>query len=163
MADEFKAILTQEELDAVIGERLKRDRETQEKKYKGYTSPEDLAKLKSEHEESIQKMKDAAAASKEEMSKKDEELKAAQAYKIELEKTKIALEAGLPLRYATRLMGSNPDEWKADAEAMAKDFVKPATVVPPVGKNDSAPSSSDVDATINAALGKMAKEAIENG
>ena len=37
----FEAITTQEQFDAAIGERLKRERDTIEKKYEGYLSPEE--------------------------------------------------------------------------------------------------------------------------
>ena len=43
MAD-FQAITTQEELDSIIKDRLKRDREAQTKKYEGWISPEDHQK-----------------------------------------------------------------------------------------------------------------------
>ena len=43
MAD-FQAITTQEELDNIIKDRLKRDREAQAKKYEGWISPEDHQK-----------------------------------------------------------------------------------------------------------------------
>ena len=36
MSEEFKAITTQEELDTIIKDRLKRDREAQTKKYEGW-------------------------------------------------------------------------------------------------------------------------------
>jgi hypothetical protein len=43
MAD-FQAITTQEELDNIIKDRLKRDREAQSKKFEGWISPEDHQK-----------------------------------------------------------------------------------------------------------------------
>lgn len=46
MPESFKVIETQEEFDARISERLKRDRESFAKKYEGYISPEDLSKIK---------------------------------------------------------------------------------------------------------------------
>ena len=39
---DFTPIETQEQLDAVIGERIKRERETSAKKYEGYLSPDDF-------------------------------------------------------------------------------------------------------------------------
>ena len=47
MAD-FQAITTQEELDTIIKDRLKRDREAQTKKYEGWISPEDHQKAVNE-------------------------------------------------------------------------------------------------------------------
>ena len=39
---DFQKIETQEQLDAVIGERIKREKETIGKKYEGYISPDDF-------------------------------------------------------------------------------------------------------------------------
>ena len=58
----FTPINTQEEFDSAIGERLSRDRESQAKKYEGWTSPEDLKKITDAHEAEIKKLTDAAAA-----------------------------------------------------------------------------------------------------
>ena len=44
MAEEFKPIETQEELDKIITTRLKRERETTEKRFEGWISPEDHQK-----------------------------------------------------------------------------------------------------------------------
>lgn len=41
---DFKVIETQEQLDAILGDRLKRERETVKKEFEGYLSPEDAAK-----------------------------------------------------------------------------------------------------------------------
>lgn len=41
---EFTPITTQDELDKVLAERLKRERETVRKEYAGYLSPEEAAK-----------------------------------------------------------------------------------------------------------------------
>lgn len=157
MAEEFKIISTQEELDAVIGDRLRRERESSAKKYEGWTSPDALKKLQEEHASELAKLQEAAAASQKVLEEKDAEIQAGLSYKTELEKTRIALEAGLPVKYATRLVGDNADAWKADAEAMAKDFAPKNST--PLGTNDSAPS--DGGDAISKALGKMAKEALK--
>ena len=44
MSDTFKPIETQEELDAIIEKRLKRERETATKRFDGWISPEDHQK-----------------------------------------------------------------------------------------------------------------------
>lgn len=138
MATLEKAITTQEELDAVIGERLKRERETSAKKYEGWTSPEDLKKITEEHGKAIKKLQDAAAEAEKALAEKDKQIAEGAKYKTDLEKTRIALAAGLPEKYATRLVGNNADEWKADAEAMAKDFAPQK--VAPMGSPDPKPS-----------------------
>ena len=132
-----KAITTQEELDAVIGERLKREKETSAKKYSEWTSPEDLQKLKDEHQKAIKKLEDAAAETQKQIEEKDKTIAESAKYKTDLEKTRIALSAGLDVKYADRLRGENADEWKKDAEDLAKDF-KVAHSASPLGNSDPA-------------------------
>ena len=119
---EFKVIETQEQFDAAISDRLKRDREAQAKKYEGWTSPDDLQRVISEYTEKIKSLEDAAAATQQTLAEKDAAIAESAKYKTDLEKTRIALSVGLDLKYAERLRGENADEWKADAEELAKDF-----------------------------------------
>lgn len=119
---EFTPINTQEEFDAALKERLKRDREAQAKKFEGWTSPEDLQKKMSEFERQIKELQDAAAASEKTLAEKDAKIAEGAKYRTDLEKTRIALAAGLKIDYADRLRGENADEWKKDAEVLAKDF-----------------------------------------
>ena len=129
---EFKIIETQEQLDAVIGERLKRDREAYAKKFEGWTSPEELQKLNEAHAAKIQALEDAAAATQQTIADKDVLIAESAKYKTDLEKTRIALAAGLKIDYADRLRGETAEEWKADAEALAKDFAT-AHITAPLG------------------------------
>ena len=140
MAD-FKVIETQEQFDAAISERLKRDRETQAKKYEGWTSPEDMQKVIGGYESRIKALEDAAAATQQTLAEKDAAIAESTKYKTDLEKTRIALSVGLDLKYAERLKGENADEWKADAEELAKDFAA-AHVTAPLG-----PAEPTVDNT----------------
>lgn len=132
---DFKVIETQEQFDAAISERLKRDRESYAKKYEGYTSPEDLQAIKDNYAEQIKKLEDAAAATQETLAKKDAQIAEGAKYKTDLEKTRIALAAGLRVEYADRLKGETSDEWKADAEMLAKDFAAAHTTAP-LGSNE---------------------------
>lgn len=101
-------ITTDEGLEEALSERLKSEREADAKKYEGWTSPEDLKKIQDGHAAELKKQQDAAA-------------KAAE-YKTELTKTRIALEAGLPAKYASRITGDDEKAWKEDAKELAKDF-----------------------------------------
>lgn len=121
MAD-FTPISTQEEFDAAIRERLKREREAQAKKYEGWTSPDDQKKRVAEYERQIKDLQDAAAASEKTIAEKDAKIAEGAKYRTDLAKTRIALNAGLDIKYADRLMGESEDEWKKDAEMLAKDF-----------------------------------------
>ena len=132
---EFKTIETQEQFDAAISERLKRERESITKKYEGWTSPEDLQKMQEEHASQIRTLEEAATATQEQLTEKDNQIAESAKYKTDLEKTRIALAAGLDMKYADRLRGENAEEWKEDAEALAKDFAAAHTSAP-LGSNE---------------------------
>lgn len=135
MAD-FKVIETQEQLDAIIKERLQRDREAQAKKYDGYISPEEHMKALAEQEAKIKQLEDAAAETAKKLADKDAEIAKGETYRTDLEKTKIAIAAGLKIDYASRLRGDTPEEWKKDAETLAKDFAA-AHVNAPLGSGEA--------------------------
>ncbi|MBR2759649.1 MAG: hypothetical protein IKD66_00625 [Solobacterium sp.] len=137
MANLEKAITTQEELDAVIGERLKRAKE----KYSGWTSPEDLQRIQEEHAKAIKKLEDAASETQKIIDEKDKTIAESAKYRTDLEKTRIALAAGLDVKYANRLQGENEEEWKKDAEDLAKDFAMSHSA-PPLGNPDPATSKA---------------------
>lgn len=118
----FTPIETQEQLDALIKERLQRDREAQAKKYEGWISPERLKEITDAHEAELKKLTDAVAASEQTIAAKDKEIAESAHYRTDLAKTKIALAAGLRIDHADRLRGETEEEWKADAEVLAKDF-----------------------------------------
>lgn len=132
---EFKIIETQEEFDARISERLKRAAETTAKKYEGWTSPEDLETVKSDYESKIKTLEDSVASAEQKLKDKDIEIAESAKYRTDLEKTRIALQAGLKIEYADRLRGETEEEWKADAEALAKDFAS-SHVTAPLGTNE---------------------------
>lgn len=133
----FTPINTQEEFDAAIGERLSRDRESQAKKYEGWTSPEDLKKITDAHEAEIKKLTDAAAESEAKIKDLNEEIAKGNTYRADLEKTRIAIAQGLDIKYADRLRGETREEWEADAKDLAKDFAAYASA-----QNQPAPLGS---------------------
>ena len=132
---EFKIIETQEEFDARISERLKRAAETTAKKYEGWTSPEDLETVKSDYESKIKTLEDSVASAEQKLKDKDIEIAESAKYRTDLEKTRIALQAGLKIEYADRLRGETEEEWKADAAELAKDFAS-SHVTAPLGTNE---------------------------
>ena len=147
MAELEKAITTQEELDAVIKDRLSRERESAAKRYEGWMSPDDVEALKEEHAKEVKALQDAAAASEKTIKEKDAALEESAKYKTDLEKTRIALAAGLDVKYADRLRGKNAEEWKQDAKDLAKDFAQSHSA-PPLGNPDPAPSPNAKPETI---------------
>ena len=107
---EFTPITTQEELDAVIGERLKRERDTvtkrYEEKYAGYVSGAD-------HEAALadmQKQVDDAAKKQSENQALIDGLNAkVRGYETNSVKMRVAQELGLPHELAERLSGDDED------------------------------------------------------
>ena len=117
---EFTPINTQEELDKVIGSRLKRERETVTEKYEGRLS-ENGKKIKeledkngtlsSQLEEADKKNKDFEA----QIAERDGKIKG---YESSAMKVKVAREVGLPYEAAERLTGEDEDAIRKDAESL---------------------------------------------
>lgn len=137
---EFKPIESQEALDAIIKERLDRQKKTVtdeiKKQYEGWVSPEDAKKsaeqlesLKGKLTESETKIADLTAKNS--------------AYEISSVKMRIAHETGIPYELAERLSGTNEDEIRKDAETLAQFAQKPQatpsfSAEPPVGNSTDA-------------------------
>ena len=108
---------TQAELEAVLADRLRRERE----KYKDYA---DLKKAAEEY----QKIKEAQMSEQEKLQAKlaeyerklQEKEREAEAARLEALKLKVLDEMGLPKAWAARVFGKTEDEIKADAEALKK-------------------------------------------
>ncbi|MBE5852267.1 MAG: DUF4355 domain-containing protein [Lachnospiraceae bacterium] len=150
---EFKVIETQEQLDAVLGERLKRERETVKKEYAGYLSPEDVKKYEGylspedvakKYEgylspEDVTK-KYAGYLSPEEAAKKDAKIKG---YETDSVKTRVAHEVGLSYDAVAFLKGEDEETIRKSAETL-KTLVGSSNVAPlastenGVGKADEA-------------------------
>lgn len=144
---DFKIIETQEQLNEVIGERLKKAAEKAEEKFSGWTSPESLEKIRADYEAKIKALEEAAAGVQTKLDEKDAKIAEGEKYRTDLEKTRIALAAGLKVEYAERLQGETAEEWKKDAETLAKDFAA-ANVIAPLG-------SSEPDITEKASTAKQ--------
>ncbi|MBQ9463805.1 MAG: hypothetical protein IJU67_00865 [Lachnospiraceae bacterium] len=138
---EFKPVTinTQEEMDNLFRERLAREA----KKYESYTSPEDLAGIKAGYDKQIKDLSDKAAAEREKYAGFDAQIRERDEkiakYEADSVKTRIVIAAGLDPKYASRLVGKDEKEWKADAEALAKDFA--AAHVPPLAQTEPAQGS----------------------
>lgn len=158
---EFKAIETQEELDRIIGERLKRERDATEKKYADF----ETLKEKAARYDEIEK-KDFAGQIKtltEKLSAKDAELASsnstiseltARANKAETSmlKAKIAHENGVPLELAGRLVGETEEDIRKDAETFASFFTKSA---PPLRSADPVTATNKTDAALLNVLAQL--------
>ena len=97
---EFTPITTQEQFDAAIGERLKREREALAKKYGDY---DELRAKTADQEKQIGELTRSLTESSEKYAGYDKTLAELQAklkgYETDSVKTRIALEAGLPTRW----------------------------------------------------------------
>jgi len=136
----FTPIETQEQFDAAIKDRLSRDREAYAKRFEGFKSPEDVQALTNQLNDKIKSLEDAAAATKTLLAEKDAKIAEGETYRTDLVKTRIAVSAGLDIKYANRLTGTTEDEWKKDAEDLAKDF-RTAHNFPPIGSPEPSGSS----------------------
>jgi len=155
---EFKVIETQEQLDAIIKDRLSRNTKTVtdevKKQYEGYISPDDAAKGKKTLEDEIEKLKkqitekDTSISS---LEKKNKE------YEIASVKAKIAREHGLPAELAERLKGENEEEYKADAEALSKIITPEKPPAPMFNSEGGNKGTNSTDAALLSALDDLSK------
>ena len=138
---EFKAIETQDQLDAIIGERLKREKATYEKQHAGWLSPEAVAEQTKDMmtaEQAAEKYK--GYLSPEDAAEKDAKIKA---YETDSVKMRIAHEKNIPYELVNRLSGDTEEEIRADADAFAK-FV--GVDDQPLARNNGGSQDSATDA-----------------
>jgi len=108
---------TQEDIERIIAERLKRERE----KYKDYAelkkAAEELQKLKEAQMTEQEKLQAKLQEYERMLQEKEREAKEAQ---IQATKVKVLTELGLPLDLAGRIFGEDEDTIRQDAEALKK-------------------------------------------
>lgn len=152
--EEFKPITTQEEFETRLTERLVQKERSVSKKYEGYTSPEDLVKIKEDYDSQISALNEKLGNAEKDFSKKyesytspddlakikkDYDDKIAK-YESDSVKTRIAMEMGIPAELKDRLKGSNEDELREDAKLLAgfsKRKTPLASTEPSDSKDDS--------------------------
>lgn len=121
MAKEFQAITSQEQLDNVIGERLRRQKEQFEEKLKEYESlKEENSKLQTELEQKnqfIEENKKETSMRTEDYENLEKELSS---LKLQQLKQKIAINNGIPLDLANRLSGDNEETLLEDAKTLSQ-------------------------------------------
>jgi chromosome segregation ATPase len=151
---EFTPITTQEEFDAAIGERLKREKEATAKKISDYEAANtklsgQVGSLTKELEEANKKI-----------SGFDEERTALtakiQGYESDSVKTRIALEIGLPYEMASRLSGDDEETIRKDAEGMYK-LIGNVQPTPPLKSTEGDPED-DKTAAYKSLLGTVKGE-----
>ena len=137
---EFKVIETQEALDAIIKDRLDRQKKavTDEikKQYEGWISPEDAKKSTDQIAALNGKLSDSEKTIADLTAKNS-------AYEISSVKMRRAHETGLPYELAERLSGTTEEDIRKDAETLAQ-FTSQAPATPsfssepPVGDSTNA-------------------------
>lgn len=119
---EFIPIETQEQFDAAIGERLKRERETQEKKYSGYVSPDVFSNKSKEYETKIGELNKSITDADEKLAGYDKQIAERdariKAYETDSVKTRIAHETGLSYDAVKFLQGDNEESIRQSAQSL---------------------------------------------
>ena len=148
---EFKVIETQEQLDAIIGERIARaEKKGEEKALEKYADYDDLKKRLEEQTAKVEELSSQLNAQAENATtnaKEVEDLKT-QLHKYETDsvKTRVAHEMGLPYDLASRLSGEDEESIRADAKALVEVVGKNKPAAPlgnpePVSKGDERDSA----------------------
>lgn len=157
---EFTPIETQEQLDSIIGERIKREREAQERKYHGYVSPDDLKTANAEYEKQIadlskeiKEAKDKISLHDKELAERDNKIKSYESHSV---KSRIAHEAGLSYEAVDFLQGDDEESIKKSAEALKMLVGKQAP--PPLASTEGTGVSSDGDAALKQTLRNLKGE-----
>lgn len=155
---DFIAITSQEQLDSVIGDRLKRSEEKWQKKYEGYLSPDEVAGQVSDLQKQLTDATNAldsaskkSATYEKDIAERDAKIKG---YEVSAMKHKIAHEAGLAYDAVDFIQGEDEESIKASAEKF-KSLV---------GKQHSTPGFSnepDVSGN-NASIKKLAQNLTKN-
>ena len=118
MAEEFKAITTQEEFDAAIQARLARERASVAKQYSDY---EDLKKkvaaFDSAKKSTEEKFAEEMARMKEAIATADGKIRA---YELGTLRAKVAAEVGLPSGLIDRLSGETEEDIRKDAKTLGE-------------------------------------------
>ena len=136
---EFKPIETQEALDAILKDRLDRQKKSVtdeiKKQYEGWISPEDAKKSTDEIAALTGKLSDNEKTIADLTAKNS-------AYEISSVKMRIAHETGLPYELAERLSGSTEDEIRKDAETLSQ-FTSQAQATPSFSSEPPVGNSTD--------------------
>lgn len=152
---EFTAITSQEQLDSVIGDRLRRADEKWQKKFEGFISPEDFEKKTGElsgQVADLTKQLEEANAGKatfeQQIAERDKKIKA---YEVGAIKHKVAQEMGLSYEAVGYLSGEDEESISKSAEGLKSLLGQSIT---PGFSNEPAVAAS----SRNAALKSMLKD-----
>ena len=130
----FQVIETQEQLDAIVGERVARAKDSARKEFDGWISPDALAKQTENLNTQLGSLNDQLKALTEEKAALESQLteKNGQIAKYETDsvKTKVAREFGLSYEAAEFLRGDTEEDIRKSAESLkgivGKSFTSPS-------------------------------------
>ena len=157
---DFQVIETQEQLDAIIGERIKREKETVGKKYEGYISPDDF-KAKTEDfnkqigdlNKALKDANDKIAGNDKAMAEKDAKIRAYESHSV---KTRIAHETGLSYDAVDFLKGDDEESIRKSAESLKAIIGSPQNQVPPLADPEGN-AGNDKDAALRNTIKNLNK------
>lgn len=119
---EFTVIETQEQLDSIIKDRLKREQESNQKKYEGYLSPDEFKNKTADMEKQIgdltanlNEANGKVANFEKQIAEKDTKIKA---YETAAVKSRVAHETGLSYDAIKFLQGDDEDSIRESAESL---------------------------------------------
>lgn len=153
MAD-FTPITTQEELNTVIGERLKRERETVTKEFQTQITAKDneIKGLKESQADLNQKLEDANQKISG-IPALEEKIKG---YERASVKSKVAREIGIPYELAERLTGETEEDIRKDAETLKKTIGAAQPTAPLYNRDGSGNGGNqNRDAALRGLLGEL--------
>ena len=156
---EFKVIETQEQLDAIIGERVARaEKKGEEKALQQYADYDDLKKQLEEQTAKVDELNSQLTAQTETASTSAKELEDLKAkvhkYETDSVKTRVAHEEGLPYDLAARLSGEDEESIRADAKALV-EVVGKAKPAAPLGSAEPVVKGNDRDSALREMLTGM--------
>ncbi len=161
MSEEFKSIETQEKFDEAIRSRLQRERESVEKKFAGYLSPEDLAKKTGDFETKIAELNKTIEAGKTkeaDLNTKISELEAKnKTYETASVKSRIAHETGLPYEAISFLQGEDEETIQKSANVL-KGLMGNKSGSLPLASTETDNNSKDENANYKALLKSLRGE-----
>ena len=153
---DFKAIETQEQLDAIIGERIRRAESKAAEKYADYDSVkhqnDELTAQIADLTKQIKAKDEAISGNKEIVDNLNAKIKD---YETRSVKTRIAHEVGLPYQFEDKLSREDEDAIREDAKKMASFIKTPAA---PIGSVEPTHEESDPVKSDMAALAKQLQE-----
>ena len=158
MAEEFQPITSQEQLNSIIGDRIKRAQESAEKKYEGYLSKEEVNKQIADYQKQIEEINAAHSQDSETIKTLTAQVKSFETANL---KSRIAYELGLPYGMSSRITGETEEEIRKDAQSL-KDLIGTSKPQAPQATTEPRLSQSPEKAMENAAyrqlLGSIKKD-----